>query len=52
LLIRNVVNLLVFDGATANNKRRDAVIAVNMETTTPTTKTSAKPVMTAVLPNA
>ena len=50
LLIRNVDNLVVLDGATAYKNNLEAVIAVNMETSTPTVKTRAKPVTTEVEP--
>lgn len=46
----NRVNLVVFFGATAKRNSRDAVIAVNILTSTPMINTRAKPVTTDVLP--
>jgi MinD-like ATPase involved in chromosome partitioning or flagellar assembly len=51
LLIRMVVSFVVCLGATAYRNRREAVMAVNIDTRTPTTNTRAKPVMTEVEPN-
>ena len=50
MLIRNVESLVVFEGATAYRNSLEAVMAVNIETTTPMTKTRAKPVTIEVEP--
>ena len=42
---------MLFDGATAYRNILDAVMAVNILTKTPITKTRAKPVTTDELPN-
>ena len=50
MLIRNVDNFVVFDGAKAYRNSLEAVMAVNIDTSTPITKTNANPVTTEVLP--